>query len=326
MTAAESGAQRLAFPVAILTGPTATGKSGLAIEFARAHGGIEIINADSLLVYREMNIGTAKPSKEEQAGIPHHLIDLISPDAVFTAADFVKHAFDAIHDIHARRKRALIVGGTGFYLKALLFGLWDAPASDPKLRAELEQSGTLQLYEELHAKDPESAIKITAHDRYRLIRALEIIHATGKPVSEISASQNTTPHPDLRLWVIDRSKEETDQRIAMRTQMMLQAGLVKEAQDLFERYPGARALQSVGYKQVSEFLKGTHPEGRKFTPGLEGLRQEIELATRQLSKKQRTWFRGMKQAQTFIMEVDRSTLKMEFEELYSASNSDILTS
>ncbi|MGK5088587.1 tRNA (adenosine(37)-N6)-dimethylallyltransferase MiaA [Bdellovibrionota bacterium FG-2] len=311
-------APRLSLPVAILTGPTATGKSGLAIDFARAHGGIEIINADSLLVYREMNIGTAKPTKEEQAGIPHHLIDLCPPDAPFSSADFVRHAFEAIHEIHARGNRALIVGGTGFYLKALIFGLWDAPASDPVIRAELEQCSPPKLYAQLYAQDPESALRITAHDRYRLIRALEIIHATGKTLTTVSASQNTSPHPDLKLWVIDRSKEETDQRISMRTQMMLHAGLVSEAQELLTSYPGARALESVGYKQVRDFLNGTVPQGRKFVPGLEGLRQEIELATRQLSKKQRTWFRGMKQAQTFMLEAEGAALKAEFETLYSA--------
>jgi len=305
--------------VAILTGPTATGKTGLALELAEKHGSIEIINADSLLVYRGMDIGTAKPSHEELKRVPHHLIDIRDPHEAFTAGDFHREATRAIDEIHARGKRALIVGGTGFYLKTLLYGLWPAPKSDPALRAQLENEQNADLYTRLEKRDPESALRIGGNDRYRLIRALEMIELSGKSPSEMQAQAPKDPDPRFELWVLDRSMEELARRIDERTSAMLQQGLIDEVKSLSSRYEHQefpRALSSVGYKETRDFLAGKPPEGRKIAPGLPGLESEIALSTRQLVKSQRTWFRGEKASKWFVLEQDRLSLQKAWNETY----------
>jgi tRNA dimethylallyltransferase len=301
--------------IGILTGPTATGKTALAIELARQTPGLEIVNADSLLVFRHMDIGTAKPTLEERHAIPHHLVDIRDPDQNFTAGDFVREANTALEDIRSRGGRALVVGGSGFYLKALLYGLWDAPPADVALRAELEGRTSPELYAELEKRDPESAYRIGVNDRYRLVRALELLHLTGKSPSELQAAKHD-PDPRFRLWVIDRTQEELIKRVAQRTRAMVRSGLIEEVRMVAERFPGARPLGSVGYAQVLEHLAGRSPAGRKVPPGIEGLESEVELATRQLIKRQRTWFRGQKIARWFVLDQDRAALEAEWRELY----------
>jgi tRNA dimethylallyltransferase len=214
---------------AILTGPTATGKSALALKLAREHGRIEIINADSLLVYRGMDIGTAKPTQEERSSIPHHLIDIRNPDEAYTAGDFFKDATKTIEEIHARGNRALITGGTGFYLKALLYGLWDVPKGDPMIRSQLEMKTNEELFDELKKKDSIAALKIGPNDRYRLVRALELIVQTGKKPTELQKNLPEKPNPNFVLWILDRDNPELYERISRRTQSMLKEGLVDEA-------------------------------------------------------------------------------------------------
>jgi tRNA dimethylallyltransferase len=277
---------------AILTGPTAVGKTALALEAAQARG-LEIVNADSLLFYRGMDIGTAKPTASERARVPHHLIDIRDPDEAFTAGDFYRLVETTLADIHARGQRALIVGGTGFYLKALLFGLWEGPGTDPDLREELEGRPLGELYGELQARDPESALRIGPNDRYRLVRAIEILRLSGKSPTELQAEVPATPDPRFALWICERDPAELHDRIARRARQMVEEGLVEEVRKLRAKYPGARPLGAVGYKEVMRHLEGGAPEGRRIREGEEGLRDEIELATRQLVKKQRTWFKNL---------------------------------
>lgn len=305
----------------ILTGPTASGKTALAMELAQKHAALEIINADSLLVYRTLNIGTAKPTAQELQSVPHHLIDIRWPNEPFTAGDFVREAESALQDVHSRGKRALITGGTGFYLKALLYGLWDAPKTDAALRAELEGYSSQELYRELEQKDAESALRIGLNDRYRLIRAIELIRLSGKTPTELQSLQPDTPNPRFELWVVDRGSDELTARIEARTRAMLQAGLIEEVRALREKYPHSRALSSVGYRQVCAFLDGIHPDGRKPEPGVAGLESEIGLATRQLVKQQRTWFRGQKNARWYTLDRDRDLLLSDFGKLYGINPS-----
>jgi tRNA dimethylallyltransferase len=294
-------------PIVILTGPTASGKTALALEAAaRLNGELELINADSLLVYRGLSIGTAKPSEDELQQVPHHLVDIRNPNEGFTAGEFYRAVEQAIQDIQARGKKPLIVGGTGFYLKALLFGLWEAPASSPELRKHLETLPPESLWNELSQKDAPSAQRIGPSDRYRLIRALELITLTGKTPSQLEAAANHTADPRFHLWILDRSTETLRQRIQQRTQQMLASGLIEETVAAESQFPNARPLQAIGYAQVKRFLRGESPAGRQVRPGLEGLADEINLATQQLVKQQRTWFRKLAsqvpQSQVWLLE------------------------
>jgi tRNA dimethylallyltransferase len=306
--------------IGILTGPTASGKTGLALSLAQRHPEIEIINADSLLVYKQMNIGTAKPSVEELKQSPHHLIDICNPDQVFTAGEFKREAEAAINEIQKRGKKPLIVGGTGFYLKSLLFGLWKAPAADLELRKKLEEHDNSELYAKLEKIDLESAQRIGLTDRYRLIRALELYQLTGQTPTALQSEVPKEPDSRFSLWVIDRPLEELYQRIEIRTRLMLEQGLVEEFQTLDARFPNARPLQAIGYAQVKNYLAGTPPPGRKIKRGIEGLQDEITLATRQLVKQQRTWFRSLvtqvPTSQGFVLDADIRSLGEAAESVY----------
>ena len=303
-------------PIIILTGPTATGKSSIALEWARKFPEIEIINADSLLVYRYLNIGTAKPSTQELQEVRHHLVDIRDPNEVFTAGEFLRAAEQAISDILKRGKKPLIVGGTGFYLQSLLFGIWDAPAADQETRQRLEEYDLLALYSKLSEKDPASAQRIGQSDRYRLIRALELIELSGQTPTELQSQTRKDPDPRFRLWILDRDSEDLNERIKKRTQLMLEDRWLDEVQSLRSQFPACRPLQSVGYAQVIQYLDGEKPQGRKIPDGMKGLQAEVELATRQLVKKQRTWFKNQSkkvpQTRWFQLEKDRSLLETSF--------------
>jgi tRNA dimethylallyltransferase len=312
--------------VAILTGTTASGKTSAALTFARKHPDLEIINADSLLVFRGFNIGTAKPTATELAEIPHHLVDIRDPHEVYTAGDFVRDCDHALLDIHGRGKRALIVGGTGFYLKAMLYGLWDAPRPPAEMRRKLEARSNQELYDELYAVDEEAALRISRNDRYRLIRAAEAIATTGKTPSQLEAEAAVRPAvPGLSLFVTDRAVDELKDRIALRTEKMLEAGFLEEVADLLKRYPGVRPFDSVGYAEAVAYLEGRAPEGRKLLPGIAGLKSEITLATHQLAKRQRTFLKGQFKGDAerspdlkfFTLEADRAMLEASLTEIYS---------
>jgi tRNA dimethylallyltransferase len=311
--------------IGILTGPTASGKTQIALEWAeQMQGELEIINADSLQVYRSLNIGTAKPPSEILKKIPHHLIDILDPTETFTAGAFLRAVKQALFEIHTRGKRALIVGGTGFYLKALLYGIWDAKPDKPKqendLKLQFQSTPNETLFSILSEKDPISAARIGVKDRYRLIRALEIISTTGKTPTQHQASHSPTPDPLFQVWIIDRDPYELSDRIRKRTQNMLREGIIEEYEKICARIPNSRALNAVGYAQIGNFLKGIPPSGRKINPGLEGLSEEIQLATRQLVKRQRTWFKSQlhpsKQIERIQLDHDKDLLEKKFKKIY----------
>ena len=294
--------------IAILTGPTASGKTGLAIQIAKqalAQGVvIQLINADSLQMIREFDVGTAKPSPSELNEAPHQLIDVINADSPCTAGDFVRLVRDCIFNNERNGHRSLIVGGTGFYIKALLTELW--PGGPSETEGQSATPYDPELFQKLVTADPDTAYKIGQNDHYRIKRALQIMQATGKKISELSF----TPAADAdryKIITVDRQTQELDQRIVLRTQVMVDQGLIEETTRLLKKYPKARALDSVGYKQAVQFLRDQKPQGRKVKPGVQGLIDEINLATRQLVKSQRTWMRGQYKG----LHVDSYTLQAQ---------------
>lgn len=290
--------------IAILTGPTASGKTEIALSIARRCPAIEIINADSILVYRGFDVGSAKPDAETLREIPHHLVDIQDATEAFTLGDFHRLATQAIADIHSRGKRALIVGGTGFYFQSLLYGLWEGAKGDPEIRRELELQDNSTLFSQLNKIDQESALRIGQNDRYRLLRALEAYQVSGKTPSELEALTPKEPNPQYEVWGVDRDNDVLFERLRQRTRAMLGAGFIDEVKALRARFPEARALKSVGYLQVCNFLDGITPQGRKIDTGMAGLEEEILLATRQLIKRQRTWFRSENTFLKFMLDQD----------------------
>jgi tRNA dimethylallyltransferase len=299
----------------VLTGPTAVGKSSLSIEWAEELG-LEIINADSVCFYRGFDIGSAKPDSSELARIPHHLIDVANPLENYHAGRFLSDCRKKIDEIHSRGKRALITGGSGFYLKALRFGLWEAPEGSAEFRAAQEHRSLEDLFSELKQRDPAHALKTGPADRYRIIRALEILELSGKRPSELESAMPKDPDPAFPLFVIDRDPKELETRMKIRISRMLESGWMEETRSLRERFPDSRVLRSVGYAQILDHFDGTPPSGRRIAPGIEGLVSEILLAHRQLAKTQRTWFKNQKPEQEFVLERDLQVLKERLMRIY----------
>jgi len=268
-----------------LAGPTAVGKSAVALALAEKIGG-EIISVDSMQVYRGLDIGTAKPTAEEQARIPHHLINICDLREAFDAAQFVRLAQAVVGEILARGRTPIFCGGTGLYFKALLEGLGEAPATDAALRAELESAPLEQLLEELRARDPETHEKIDRQNPRRVVRAVEVIRLTGKKFSaQRSAWESATRQPLARFLCLTRNPDDLKQRINLRVDEMFARGLVDETRSLLVRglAENKTALQAIGYRQVVEHLQGER-----------GLAETVELVkarTRQFAKRQLTWFR-----------------------------------
>lgn len=274
-----------------VVGPTASGKTSLAISLARARNG-EIISCDSMQIYRGMDIGTAKPTAAEQAAVPHHLIDILEPDAPFSVMDYVEAASAAIDDVAARGKLPVLCGGTGLYLDALLRGgLPDTPAADEALRAELyaiaAERGADYLHAELAAVDPEAAAATHANNVRRVVRALEIFRATGIPKSEWDRRSQSLPArynaAVIGLAFTDRSLLYA--RIEQRVDAMLEEGLLTETEALraagvFLRSPTAAA--AIGYKELLPYLEGSCTLDEAVT--------ELKTATRRYAKRQLTWF------------------------------------
>jgi tRNA dimethylallyltransferase len=299
----------------VLSGPTASGKSSLAVEVASSLG-LEIINADSVCFYRGFDIGSAKPTTEERAQVPHHLIDVAEPLDTYHAGRFLKDCKERLEEIHSRGKRAIIVGGSGFYLKALRKGLWDAPEGSPEFRSSLADRPTENLFGELLNEDPVQARKIGPTDRYRLVRALEIFHLSGRKPSDLESGMSDQTDPSFQLWVIDRESPELMERIRLRVEKMLDQGWVEETRHLMEAFPESRTLRAVGYAQVVRHLKGELPAGRKVLPGMAGLREEIILSHRQLVKQQRTWFKQLSPDRFFTLDSDLVDLKEKLIQFY----------
>ncbi|HYN58308.1 MAG TPA: tRNA (adenosine(37)-N6)-dimethylallyltransferase MiaA [Rubrivivax sp.] len=277
-----------------LAGPTASGKSALALQLADAlHGEVEFISVDSAQVYRGMDIGTAKPDAAERARVPHHLIDLLEPEEVYSAALFVRNATAAAAAIRASGRLPLLVGGTMLYFKALRDGLDAMPAADPALRAQLDARAAVEGWPALHAElarvDPATAARLAPNDAQRIQRALEVWLATGRPLSAFhargAASSDNSRWPLIALE--PRSRAWLHQRIALRFDAMLAAGFVDEVRRLRKRpelRPQMPSMRCVGYRQAWAALDaGT----------LDGLREAGVAATRQLAKRQITWLRSM---------------------------------
>ncbi len=275
--------------VLVITGPTGSGKTELGIQLAREFGA-EIVNADSRQVYRLLEVGSAKPTEAQRAAVPHHLVDVVDPNESFDAARFRELAVAAIHEIVDRGRRALVVGGTGLYIKVLRGGLFAGPPREPELRSRLEAEelanpGT--LYRRLSECDPEAAHKLHPNDRFRLIRALEVYELTGRPISEWQAEHAFAGGEfEFNTIALDVPRKELYARIDRRCREMVDAGLVDEVKRLYAAGFGPRlpALQSPGYREIGEHIAGQY--------GLEEAILRMAQATRRLAKRQLTWLRG----------------------------------
>lgn len=274
---------------AILTGPTGAGKTGLAIQLAKQIGA-EIIAMDSMTVYRGMDVGTAKPTRCERAEVPHHLLDSLDPWESSSVAWWLDRARQCAAEILARGKRVLVVGGTMLYLKALLHGLFDAPPADPQLRANLEafaqQAGPQALHARLAEVDPQTAQRIHPNNVRRVVRALEVWHLTGVPISHQQTQWSKPPRPGLCLWV-DWPREQLYARIDARVEQMFAAGWPEEAARLRTLpYPLSReARQALGYAVVWDYLDGKCTRAEAI--------RSIQQQTRQFAKRQLTWLRSL---------------------------------
>lgn len=273
-------------------GPTASGKTGVAVELAR-HLPVELISVDSALVYRGMNIGTAKPDAATLARAPHHLIDIIDPTEAYSAAAFRRDALKLMHDITQRGRIPLLVGGTMLYFKALRDGLSDLPQSDPAIRAEIDaeiaEHGIRHLHRQLALVDSETAARLHPSDTQRIQRAMEIFRLSGSPMSKLLGNAESTglPYQVIPLALIPSDRAQLHARIATRFRTMLENGLVEELRILREKYPlqpDMTSMRCVGYRQAWQFMEGEINESQLLETGL--------AATRQLAKRQLTWLRS----------------------------------
>jgi len=264
----------------VITGPTATGKTDFSIKLAREIGG-EIISADSMQVYRGLDIGTDKISKEIREKIPHYLIDIREPDEPFSVADFVREADKAIAEIRKKDKYPIVVGGTGFYIRALLYGLPDVPPGSEEIRKELKKLSNEEIYNLLLEVDRESAERIGKSDRKRLIRAYEVYKLTGKPLSSFKFSEK--PRYRFLGYFLYRNRPELYRRIEDRVDSQIERGLIDETKWLLQFGKDVTAFQALGYKEMLE-----HIEGRE---SLEEAIRLLKRRTKQFAKRQFTWFR-----------------------------------
>ncbi|MCH7312571.1 tRNA (adenosine(37)-N6)-dimethylallyltransferase MiaA [Acinetobacter sp. ANC 4805] len=304
-------------PVINLMGPTASGKTALACELYE-RGNFELISVDSALVYKDMDIGTAKPTKEEQAQYPHHLIDIITPLEVYSAAQFVEDVCPLIDDMHSRGKTPILVGGTMLYFKSLLEGLADnLPNADQSIRdaiiAKAEQEGWQAVYEELVTVDPVAGEKFKVSDKQRIIRALEVYRITGEPITKLQAEQpkNQPYRYIFHNYALMPDRVELHQRIEQRLSKMWSIGFLNEVEDLIRKYDlndNLPSMRSVGYRQALDFLLKSDLS----------LKNKVEMenkalfATRQLAKRQYTWLRSLQEIHDFKTYV---TIKQAKEDL-----------
>ena len=275
--------------ILVLCGPTASGKTALGAALARELGG-EVVSADSMQVYRGMDIGTAKPTPEEMAGVPHHMLDVASPWEDYSVARYVQEAAACVDDILARGRLPLVVGGTGLYIDHLVAGRDFAPFSGAwraRLQAQVRAEGLPALYAQLQQVDPERAARLHPNDEKRILRALEVWYETGETITQHDARTQALPprYRALRLGLTFPRREELWARIDRRVDEMLERGLAAEVQGLLDAgVPPARpAMQAIGYKELPAALRGEVP--------LETAVAEVKLRSRQYAKRQLTWFR-----------------------------------
>ena len=276
-----------------IAGPTASGKSAIARAIAEQWP-CEIINVDSATIYRGMDIGTAKPSREERASVHHHLLDILDPLESYSAAAFRRDALERVKQIRARGRLPVLVGGTMLYFKALREGLNDLPTANPKIRKELESDAAALGWPAMHARlgevDPITAARLSPNDSQRIQRALEIWRISGKPMSELlnASEQTDQPLKTVTLSLEPAQRSYLHQRIALRFDHMLDEGLVKEVEDLRARgdlHTDLPSIRCVGYRQLWSMLNG------EITPAQ--AREQAIAATRQLAKRQLTWLRSL---------------------------------
>jgi tRNA dimethylallyltransferase len=272
-----------------IIGCTASGKGSLGRELARRLGG-QIVSVDSMKIYRRMDIGTAKPSQAVRAEIPHHCIDIVEPSESFSVAQFVERADRAIGEIASAGSVALAVGGTSLYIKALSEGLFEGPSADEQtrqhLRARAAAEGLAALHAELAGVDPEAAARIHPNDERRIVRALEVYHATGTPITALQRQWDSGTRRYQAVFIgLRRDKADQARRINLRAKMMLDAGLADEVAALLAEPGGlsAQAAQAVGYAEMIDYIKGLCSLDEAF--------EQIKINTRRLAKKQRTWHR-----------------------------------
>lgn len=274
-------------PVILIVGPTAGGKSHLALELAqRLPGGGEIISADSMQVYRGMDIGTAKPTPAEQRLVAHHLIDIVEPDQPYSVDEWLGTARRLVEEIRRRGKWPIIVGGTNLYVKAFLEGLFDGPPPDEALRAELAEWPVERLHDELAVLDPAAAERIHRNDRKRLTRAIEVHRATGRPQSERQLQWGSgSARDDVLLLGLEWSVEAINRRINARVRAMIEGGLVEEVRRLRGRL-GPQAREALGYKQLLPAIDGG--------AALDDAVEQTKIETRRFARKQRTWLKSFR--------------------------------
>lgn len=294
-------------PVLAVVGPTASGKTALAVALAKRYGA-EIISADSMQIYRGMDIATAKPGPEERQGVPHHLMDFLDPGEAYSAAAFCADAEKAILDIVSRGRRAIVCGGTGLYVDSLLSGLrfFDEPDAVSLRRALLqrkEAEGVGALYEELTRVDPVYAAGVDPRNEKRVVRALEIWYATGEKPSVVRAraAAEESPYKSLYIGLFYKDRQKLYDRINLRVDRMLQNGLVEEARRFYASDASATAVQAIGYKELLPYLRGEIP--------LETAVESLKQATRRYAKRQITWF-GRNEAVQRIYKDDLSDLDL----------------
>ena len=277
-------------PLIILTGPTAVGKTALSIQLAKAIGG-EIISADSMQVYQYMDIGSAKIRRDEMDGVPHYLVDVLKPEEEFHVVRFQEMAKEAMEKIYANNNIPIVVGGTGFYIQALLYDIdFTESDSDASYRSELEcyanEHGVNALHEKLRAIDPESADSIHANNVKRVIRALEYYHLTGEKISVHNAREREKESPyDYRYFVLNDKRDHLYRRIDLRVDQMMEEGLLQEVKRLKEMgyHRGMVSMQGLGYKEILSYLDGEI--------SLDEAVYEIKRDTRHFAKRQITWFK-----------------------------------
>lgn len=278
-----------------LTGPTAAGKTAVGVALARLLDA-EVIALDSMTLYRGMDIATAKPTIAERGGVPHHLIDVIDPWQPASVSAYREWAAQAAREIETRGKRILFVGGTPFYLKALLRGLFEGPSADSDLRLRLERDanahGDAALHERLAAADPVTAARLHPRDRRRVIRALEVLELTGRPISELQAEHDHPAPPSVPVLALELPRASLHGRINRRVVHFFELGLVEEVRGLqvAARPPCDVAAQGIGYREVIAMLAGE--------TALKETVEQIQRRTRQFSKRQWTWFRGLDEVQS----------------------------
>ena len=277
--------------IVIICGPTGVGKTEFAIRLAQRFGG-QIVGADSMQIYRRMDIGTAKPTTEEQASVCHHMVDIVDPDEPFDAAEYGQRAGAVIQGLIAQDRTPFVVGGTGLYIKALVFGLFQARTAEPearrRLKAQLAQEGPAGLHARLTRLDPQAATRIHRNDAYRILRALEVFECTGRPISDHHGSHGFAQFRYQTLTIgLTLPREQLYARIDQRVEAMLAAGLLEEVRGLLTSGydPGLKSMQALGYRHMADYLQGrlTWEETLRI----------LKRDHRRYAKRQFTWFNAV---------------------------------